>query len=402
MTEDEKQNTNPWQQNLIKLYVLKGLAFAWFPIPTIMLFYQAKGLSIEDGLLLKTILSASLFVFEIPSGYLADRLGRKVSLVAGGGLWTVAVLVYCLGENFAAFAAAEILTGFAGSLISGADTALGFDSLVQLGREGDYRKFEGRLGAVAGITEAVCGIVGGMAAAVSLVYPFALQAIALFFYFLIATSLVEPPRQVSGGQEWQKLGEVVKFALIEHKPIQALIFFAAVCTNVTFLMVWLSQEYLASVALPTASFGIAWALFHGVMSWVSLGAAAWENWLGRKGAFFSIVLILGLAYLGLGLTQAQWGIVWIAAVYGGRGLKLPLILNALNHYVSSDFRATVLSVNSFVFRLGFVGVGTSAGWLTQTVGLQSTFLIFGGIVLALGGWGWWRLQNVGVFEAPTG
>ncbi|MFP4009027.1 MAG: MFS transporter [Spirulinaceae cyanobacterium] len=228
---------NPWQQNLIKLYCLKGLAFAWFPIPTIMLFYQAKGLSVEDGLLLKTILSASLFVFEIPSGYLADRFGRKVSLVVGGGLWTVAVLVYFLGQSFAAFAMAEILTGLAGSLISGADTALGFDSLVQLGREAHYRRFEGRLGAVAGITEAVCGIVGGMAAAVNLVYPFGLQAIALFFYFLIATTLAEPPRQVAVGQAGQKLREVVQFALIENKPVQALIFFAAVCTKVTFLMV---------------------------------------------------------------------------------------------------------------------------------------------------------------------
>lgn len=389
--------TNPWFQNLIKLYFLKGLSFAWFPIPTIMLFYQAQGLSVEDGLLLKTILSASLFVFEIPSGYFADRFGRKVSLVVGGGIWTVAVGVYCFGQNFTAFAAAEILTGFAGSLISGADTALGFDSLVQLGREADYRQFEGRLVAVAGITEAVCGIVGGMAAAVNLVYPFVLQAIALFCYFLMAMTLVEPPRQLLVGRQWGKLKEIVQLALFRHKPIQALIFFAAVCTNVTFLMVWLSQEYLAIANFSIASFGIAWALFHGVMSGVSLGAVYWENWLGRKAAFLSIVLILGLAYLGLGMTQAQWGILWIAAIYGGRGLQMPLILNALNGYVSSDIRATVLSINSFVFRLGFIGVGTCAGWLTQSAGLQPTLLLFGGMVLSLGGWGWWRLQKVGVF-----
>ncbi|MEC4806416.1 MAG: MFS transporter [Jaaginema sp. PMC 1079.18] len=393
---------NPaWQQNLIKLYCLKGLSFAWFPIPTIMLFYQANGLSIEDGLLLKTILSASLFVFEIPSGYFADRLGRKVSLIVGGGIWTIAVTLYCFGGSFTAFAVAEILTGFAGSLISGADTALGFDSLVQLGQEAHYRQFEGRLGAVAGITEAVCGIIGAMAAAVNLVYPFILQVIALFFYFLITTTLVEPPRQIVVGQQWQKLGEILQLALIRHKAIQALIIFMAICTNVTFLMVWLSQEYLARVDFPTASFGIAWAFFHGVMSLVSLGAASWENRLGRKAAFLTIVLILGLAYLGLGLTQAQWGILWIAAVYGGRGLKMPLILNALNSYVGSDIRATVLSINSFVFRLGFVGVGTTAGWLTQSLGLQQTFLIFGGLVLGLGSWSWWRLQRVGVFAVEV-
>jgi predicted MFS family arabinose efflux permease len=386
------------RHNLLKLYLLKGLAFAWFPIPTIMLFYEAAGLSLKDGLLLKTILSVSLLIFEIPSGYIADRVGRKVSLVAGGGIWTIGILVYCFGDRFAAFAVAEILTGLAGSLISGADTALGFDTLVQLGREGEYRGFEGRLVAVAGITEAVCGIIGGMVAAINLVYPFILQAVAIFLYCLIATTLVEPPRHIVQGGQWQKLGQIVQFALFQHKPIQALILFSAICANATFLIVWLSQGYLKETGFPTESFGIAWALFHGVMSLVSLFAACWESWVGRRIAFASIVLWLGLAYLGLGLVQAQWGIIFIAVIYAGRGLKTPLVLNALNHYASSEMRATVLSVNSFAFRVGFVVVGTSAGRLAEAGGLPLAFLTFGVIFLVLGGLCWQRLGNLGVLQ----
>ncbi|MEY4520591.1 MAG: hypothetical protein RLZZ499_3191, partial [Cyanobacteriota bacterium] len=107
--------------NLTKLYILQGLAFAWFPIPTIVLFYEHYGLNIEQIVLLKTILSLSILVLEVPSGYLADLWGRKTCLVVGSGVWVASWLIYCTGTSFTEFAIAEILAGVAGSLISGAN-----------------------------------------------------------------------------------------------------------------------------------------------------------------------------------------------------------------------------------------------------------------------------------------
>ena len=74
-------------QNLTKLWWLKGLESAWFPIPILMIFYNAHGLTLGQGILLKGILSGAIFLGEIPSGYFADRLGRKTSLICGAGLW---------------------------------------------------------------------------------------------------------------------------------------------------------------------------------------------------------------------------------------------------------------------------------------------------------------------------
>ncbi|MEL7242934.1 MAG: MFS transporter, partial [Cyanobacteria bacterium J06573_2] len=186
------QTVSSIRSNIWKLYILKGLEFAWFPIPVIIIFYENNGLSFEQSLLLKTILSLSVFIFEIPSGYFADIFGRKASLVSGGIVWTLGLLFYCFQTSFTAFAIAEILSGLAASLISGANTALGFDSLVKINQEQNYRHVEGRLGAIAGVTEAICGLIGGLVAARNLVYPFYLQTICIFFYFLIALTLVEP------------------------------------------------------------------------------------------------------------------------------------------------------------------------------------------------------------------
>ena len=90
---------------------MKGLEYAWFPIPTIILFYQSKGLSLESALILKTVLSIAIFIGEIPSGYLADKIGRKLSIIIGGILWIIAWLIYCTQGTMTWFVGAEILAG---------------------------------------------------------------------------------------------------------------------------------------------------------------------------------------------------------------------------------------------------------------------------------------------------
>ena len=105
--------------NLNKLYILRRLAFAWFPIPTIVLFYESHGLNLEQTVLLKTILSLSILILEVPSGYLADLWGRKACLVLGSGVWIVSWLIYCVGNSFGEFANAEVLAGVAGGTVIG-------------------------------------------------------------------------------------------------------------------------------------------------------------------------------------------------------------------------------------------------------------------------------------------
>lgn len=370
------------KSNLWKLQVLKGLEFAWFPIPTLILFYQSHGLDLEQAVLLKSILSLSVFIFEIPSGYIADVLGRKKSLIAGSLIWIFSLILYCLGTGFIVFAIAEVFAGLAASLISGADIAIAFDSLVQIGREQDYRKFQGRLVAIAGVAEAICGIVGAAVASVNLVYPFYLQTVFIIAYCILVFTLVEPTPHISVAQTVAKgnikeLWRIVRLALFENKNLQWLILLSANFGTATFLIVWLSQADMSQRGIPTQAFGFAWAFFHLVMSLASIKASSLEDLFGIKRVFFGLILLTGISYILLALVEQTWGIVFIAAIYFVRGVRTPLILNYINQHVSSSIRATVLSVNSFVFRLGFALIGPMVGWLTDFYSLDVALIISG-------------------------
>ena len=399
------------RSNIWKLYILKALEFAWFPIPVIIIFYEKNGLSFEQSLLLKTILSLSIFIFEIPSGYFADIFGRKACLVLGGLVWTLGLLFYCFQTSFTAFAIAEIFSGLAMSLISGANTALGFDSLVKMNQEQNYRHVEGRLGAIAGVAEAICGLLGGLAAARNLVYPFYLQTICILLYFLIALTLVEPnlnqsltnssqadnSKSTRQAIDCREIWEAIRFSLLVNKKVKWLILFSANFGIATFLAVWLSQADMQSRGLAVSSFGFAWAAFHLIMSFASFKATSIENLWGTKKVILGLVILLGLSYIFLGLINQVWGIIFIAFIYLCRGIRNPLVLNCINQNLPSSIRATVLSVNSFIFRLGFVAVAPVVGWITDTYNLDIALFLLGFIFIGFGIFCWQKLVESEVF-----
>ncbi|MEL6928824.1 MAG: MFS transporter, partial [Cyanobacteria bacterium J06600_6] len=387
--------------NLTKLYFLRGLAFAWFPISTIILFYESFGLDIEQIVLLKTILSLSVLVLEVPSGYLADLWGRKTCLVVGSGVWISSWLIYCTGSSFMEFAIAEILAGVAGSLISGANTALAYDTLLQLGREQDYQIWEGRLVAIAGISEAVCGLIGAAIAAINLVYPFYLQTFCLVIYFCLALTLVEPERHATKRPPPQKLNQLKKIlADIYQRPqLRWLILLSSVFSSASFLIVWLSQDYLQQLDLPIQAFGWAWAIFHLGMSLASVNSHHLQRILGMKRAILILIGALAISYICLGNIRQVWGSIFIMGIYLVRGFCTPLILNRLNQQIPSAVRATVLSINSLVFRIAFAIAAPLVGAIASRYNLFLSFRLAGCLFLAAGCYCWWQLVKQRAFES---
>lgn len=394
--------------NLTKLYILQGLSFAWFPIPTIVLFYQHYGLNIEQIVLLKTILSLSILVLEVPSGYIADLWGRKACLVVGSGVWIASWLIYCTGTSFDAFAIAEILAGVAGSLISGANTALGYDTLLQLGKEQQYQVWEGKLVAIAGISEAVCGIIGAAIASINLVYPFYLQTLCLIIYFGLAITLVDPqdhqaiakPSQTEIAQtQTQKLTQLKNIIVdVYQRPqLRWLILLSSIFSSASFLIVWLSQDYLQQLNIPIQAFGWAWAIFHLGMSWASLNSHHLQRILGIKQALLLLIIILAASYICLGSITQTWGIVLIISIYLVRGFCSPLILNAINQQISSSVRATILSLNSLVFRVAFAIIAPLVGAIASEYDLFIGLSVAGYLFFLSGWYCWWQLVKVKTF-----
>ena len=116
--------------NLWKLQGIRLLFWMHFFSAVLVPFYTDwGGLSLAQVLYLNAWFFLCNFLFEVPTGSVADFLGRKASLALGSAVGIGAALLYVSRPSFLVFMAAEVLFAISYTLHSGADEALAYDSL---------------------------------------------------------------------------------------------------------------------------------------------------------------------------------------------------------------------------------------------------------------------------------
>ena len=183
------------KSNITKLYIIKIAKWFMLFMPFMIPFYQDNGLNLSQISILKAIYSVAIVALEIPSGYLADVLGRKKTLVIGSILGFLGFFTYSISYGFIGFLLAEIILGFGQSLISGADSAMLYDSLEELDKKDEYVKYEGRVISIGNLAETIAGVVGGLLVGISLRFPYIAQTMVAFIAIPASLSLFEPQRK---------------------------------------------------------------------------------------------------------------------------------------------------------------------------------------------------------------
>jgi MFS family permease len=367
------QHDARWNLRLIQIFRVFNSAMV--SIPVIVPFFNQNGLNQTEIFLLQSAFAAAVLLLEVPSGWFADHFGRKKSLVLGSLLATVGMFMYSQAFGFWPMLAAEMVLGLGASFISGADSALAYDSLASVGKVDKYRKFESRSMLWSSLSEAAAGIAGGFLAASSLRNAFWANVFTYAMLVPVALLLKEPARQrlVGARNAFKDVLRVTKYVLHGHKEIKWLVFYGAVTGVMTHTMFWLTQPYYASAGLPLELYGLLWTLQFGAIALASLAADRFEK-LGRKFVLVSFVAMGVSGYLLLGAVQVWWMLPAMALFYFVRAVSDPVLKDYINRLVESDVRATVLSVKSLVQRLLFIGAGPLIGYFMDAYSLQTALL----------------------------
>lgn len=363
-------------QNIKLLIAYRVLASSLLSISVIVPFFQQNGLSPVEIFLTQSAFAATVLLFEVPSGYFADRYGRRLSLVIGALLWTAGFAAYSVSYGFWQIVAAEAALGIALSFISGADTALAYESFLAANRRNEYRAYEAKLIAYLGVSEALASIAGGLIAVISLRATIGAQVVLAAPLVFIAWRLSEPKRVLTATYRnaARDVLRVVKYALHGHQEIKWLIVLAAVGGTMTHTMVWLIQPYFQAVNIPLGWFGVLWAVLMLSMALFARWAVSYEQLLGKRRALVSFFVIVAVSYVGLGLVQATWALPLLFGFYLVRAIFTPIMRDYLNGLIESDIRATVLSVQSLAQRTLYIGAGPLIGWVMGAYSLSAALL----------------------------
>jgi hypothetical protein len=272
---------------------------------------------------------------------------------------------------------AEIQLGISYAFVSGADSALLYETLRGEGREEEYLNHDGRMTAWAQGGEAAGAIGAGVLYAWLPLLPFLLQVGVWLFAWLICRRLREPAGHLPEPivSHWQEARGIARRALVNVPALRWTLLFGAVLGLASFFPVWLVQPYMQANGVPLYWFGPVWAAANLSVSIGSLLSARTQFHLGTRGTTWLCLLLIGAGYLGLAGTEAAWGCAWYFLLTLMRGLQGPLLRLQLQQRSSRSERASILSLKSLLFRLGFIAAAPAVGALADRIGLAATFLV---------------------------
>ena len=368
------------------LAAIRAIRMFMITMPIIVLYWQSHGLLLRDIFILQVVYSISIVLFELPSGYFADRFGHRLSLILGSMAGAIGFFTYWAFPSYAGFLVAEVVLALSAGFMSGARDALLYDTLEHFKADALYTKWQGRLMAIGNASEAVAAVAAGIVASLSSIATVLLvQWIVMIAAIPCAFALTNVPAKANAIQK--SLREIVRFSLRENKRLRFLTLYAGGLSASTLTMVWFIQPHWEMLGVNILYFGYLWAGLNLIVGLGSLMAHKVETWL-RFRTLFGIMAIAPLVLYGLtAYFSATLLVLMVTPLFWLlRGVSNPLIQDYVQRECAAGERATVLSINALATRLIFSIFSPFLGWIGDIWGLQTAFLasglVFGVITIA--------------------
>lgn len=368
--------------------VRRTLAFGFFQVflvimPVAVPFFESRGLSMQEIFLLQALFAMVVVAMEIPSGYVADLLGRRRTLVVGSVFIGVGHSLLLVADGFPSLALFELSLGIGVSLVSGADLAILYDSEQALGESvGARSEIVGRLFTMQTASEAIAGLVCSVVLLKSLDAAVWVQAAVGWLPLALALSLVEPPGERLDADDHLGNMRAIVAHLTRSGTVLRLTFLAlTVWSLTTFFAVWLLQRLWQEQGIDLAHFGYLWAIYMLVAAAAGRIALRVERRLGATAVLAFAGLLPAFGYLGLATLPVVGGLFAALTFFVARGLGIVVLRDAFNRRLPGRFRATANSLVSFGFRLASAATGPFVGWALDLWGMYAALLMLAAVAL---------------------
>lgn len=353
---------------------------------TIWVLYLAyHGLSLAQIGLVEGIYHATSIVCEIPSGAVADLLGRKKSMILSKVCIMISCLVMLFARSFWAFALSFIIQALGNNFNSGSEEALVYDSMKYLGRENEYIRVNGRLNFLIEVAQGIATVMGGILAERSFVWCYSACLVITVLTVLPVAGMTEPPYGEGRGKR-SGIGNMVaahfrtSYAILrsDSRILKVIVYYSMIFAMET-MFFYYSQQYYSELGYNKVLISMI-LLVHGIFSCV--GAVMSEKVFDRvgKGIGYGAAVVIALCMLCYGFKNIILSVAAFAVTGFFNSMLYPVQSAQLNGLIPSGQRATLISVNSMFFSVGMILLFPLAGALADRWGLTR---VFGGMGLVL-------------------
>ena len=387
---------SPFEIRNVRSFIAFRVFFnARFYYPVFTILFLDFGLSLEQFALLNAVWAAVIVLTEVPSGALADVMGRRNLLVFAGIAMVFEMATICFAPKnnlsiiFVLFLINRILSGMAEAAASGADEALAYDSLMQEGdvdewglvleKEMRYRSITMAVAMSVGAAVydpvfinrvfSIIGINLELPQYITLRLPLYLTLVMSVFTLVSTFRMKESPRKdTSACSDFtgcrKSVGEAFKLTMgagkwVMSTPFALIIIVSAMAfDHILRLIVTLDSQYFRIIMLPEATFGLIGTAFSVLAFFISrIARSLAEN----RGPSYNLAVTAVISLAGISamaLFIPLYGILPTILIFSAFYLLSFFVSYYLNQITDSDQRATVLSIKGLCLNgaYGIIGI----------------------------------------------
>ncbi len=350
-----------------------------------VLYLAYCGLNLAQIGFVEGIYHATSIVFEIPSGAVADLLGRKKSIVFSRICIAISCVIMLFARNVWFFALSFAIQALGNNLNSGSEEALVYDSMKYAGQEERYMRVCGKLNMIIEVSQGIATVIGGILAEFSYFWCYCACVMIAVLALIPIVWMVEPPyaeyNNSMSVREMITLHFRACFQILQsdNRILKIIIYYAVVFAAETLLFFY-SQQYFFEQGYNKIQISLILLVVGGASC---IGAIASEHIYYRLGKSTVRIasVVIAIAFMGYGFQNIFLSVIGLTAAGFCNSMLYPIQSKLLNSLIPSKQRATLISVNSMFFSITMILLFPLAGMLADKWGLTIVLMGIGFVLL---------------------
>lgn len=344
-----------------------------------VLYMVYRGLPLWQIGIVEGIFHITSFLFEVPSGAIADLFGRKNVMIAGRIFSALSAIVNLFSTNMFGFTIGFIISALGYNLNSGSEEALVYDSMKQCRCEDNYIKVNSKLNMIIEVSQGISTFAGGVLAEYSYVYCYIAVIIISLLSIIPCIIMKEPEVKMQNLKEKISLKKHFNICLEiikgNREILKILIYYPVVFTFEAVVFFY-GQQYFSVLGLNKIQISLV-MLFSGILS--CLGALTCEKVISifNDKTKYAASFLMGISIIIISFGNLIASIIFFGVMNYANSILYPIQSTSLNKLIPSAQRATIISIDSMIFSISMVCLFPLSGFIADMFNLRIAFLSLG-------------------------
>ncbi|GEM_PF-5096013 len=381
----QKLTNKQVDSNIKKYYIYKALYGVLLPSAFFTIFMVSKGLSYAEIGLTESVFGIAM-LFEIFGGAFSDLVGRKITTFIYTLVVAISCGLYLISNTFWDFALLNFIWGIGLAIGAGADNALIYDSLKDVGRAKEFIKIFGRARMFFLISGMLGIIAGSYLYAINEKLPFLIGPVFFVLSGFVFLSMHE--RRIKHNYSIKNHYLQIKkgaYYVLFHKNIRWVVLYGMLATVCFSFFGMIQTPFILSAGFKMTDLGWIAALVIAMEALFSYSAEYLHRLFCEKTCFKLILAGKVLSLAGFSYFTGVKILPLFLMQKFSSGFGMTFAEHYLQKHAESKIRATVAAVEGFAFDISLILSTPIWGYLSDVYSIQITFLLMSVFIFLFGG-----------------